>query len=113
MKKFKLNGSVSVAYIPGAGKVTEGQELMGEEFGKYAPRLLMEVPETPVSAAPMLVEPAPSPVPAAPPAPSPAQVESVRPLNEVMGDAAPAEETPVVEEKRKPGRPKGSGKNGG
>lgn len=116
MKRFVLNPSLGMAFIPGLGKVMKGRVVMGDEYAKYSPRLLTEVPEVPVSAAPLLVEPAPSVVPIAAPVAVPVvpvnEETGARMLNEVVGDAQ-GDESGLVEGKRKPGRPKGSTKTGG
>ena len=47
MKRYVKNASFDEVYLPGAGKVMNGRVLMGDEYGKYAPRYLTEVPEQP------------------------------------------------------------------
>jgi hypothetical protein len=45
MKQFKKNPAASEVFIPGVGRLAEGRILMGNEYEKYAPRFLVEVPE--------------------------------------------------------------------
>lgn len=69
MKKFVKNSHLDKVIIPGKGSVAAGQILEGDEFARFAPRYLTEVPEVPQvapletraprSALRQLVEPAP------------------------------------------------------
>jgi hypothetical protein len=110
MKRYVKNPDVSQIFIPGHGRILEGQVLMGDDFAKYAPRFLMEVPEAPGGAPlesaqpeklPVLTEPMPSPaafvIPSAPTAP--------QKLEEIL----PIPSTPPLEEKRGRGRPRKNG----
>lgn len=112
MKSYKVKPGTDVAFIPGVGKITEGTILMGDEYAKFAPRLLVEVPtvaaqvpleSTEPSRGPVpLTEPAPAPHVEIPP-PPPAQVEDKSAAKVLEEDPEPA--------KRGPGRPKGSTKS--
>lgn len=75
MRRFRKKPDVTFVVIPGAGRVNEGMVLEGDEYAKFVPSLLVEIPAAP--AAPVLTEPvAPKltpkvtvPPPAPPPAP--------------------------------------------
>lgn len=45
MKRFMKNPAASEVFIPGVGRLAEGRILMGNEYEKYAPRFLVEVPD--------------------------------------------------------------------
>lgn len=50
MKKYKKNPFISVAFVPGVGHLPEGAILEGDQWAKYAPSVLVEIPDgTPVS----------------------------------------------------------------
>ena len=108
MKRYVKNAEVSQVFIPGVGKVTEGQVLMGSEYSKFAPRFLTEVPELPAqmpleSTEPrrgpsLLTEPAPNLVATLPAPPEPQLEEELS-----------AETTETVEAKRPRGRPRKNG----
>lgn len=109
MRQFKLKSGVDVAFIPGAGKLTESSVIMGNEYSKYVPGLLVEVmpasPPVELTEAPS----APKPLTEVMPVP-PVEVETSVPITSPRVEKL--EET-SGEEKRKPGRPKGSTKTGG
>jgi hypothetical protein len=45
MKKYKKNPFISVAFVPGIGHLPEGMILEGDEYAKYAPSVLVEIPD--------------------------------------------------------------------
>lgn len=76
--RFVKNTLVHKAFIPGVGWIQSGHILEGEEYAKFAPNLLVEIPDTkprkPLEstepAGESLVEPAPSPIPEVSPPPT-------------------------------------------
>lgn len=106
MKRYVKNADVSQVFIPGVGRLTEGMVLVGDEYAKFAPRFLTEVPEMPNGAPLESTQPRTGPslltepthAPAIPvPTPEPLKLEEEAPLAAVA--AAP-------EEKRPRGRPR-------
>lgn len=49
MPCFKLNPEAGMVFLPGHGRVKPGDVLMGEQFRRFVPHLLTEVPEPPPS----------------------------------------------------------------
>jgi hypothetical protein len=47
MKHFVKNPALGFVSIPGVGPLKEGTILVGNDFGRYAPHFLTEVPEVP------------------------------------------------------------------
>jgi len=47
MASFKLNPEAGMVFIPGHGRVRPGDVFMGENYRRYAPNLLVEVPDAP------------------------------------------------------------------
>jgi len=45
MRHFQKNPELEFVSIPGVGPLKAGVTLIGEEFAKYSPKFLMEVPE--------------------------------------------------------------------
>lgn len=111
MRRFQKKPDVTFVFIPGVGRVAEGRVLEGDEFAKFVPSLLVEVPNAssvpgglvltevlPVPDAPDLT-PKP-PVVLIPPPPPPSPV-----LNEEM---ASAEDAKKEEKKLEVPKPKPS-----
>jgi hypothetical protein len=46
-KRYVKNASLDEVYLPGVGRITNGRVLMGDEYGRFSPRYLTEVPEHP------------------------------------------------------------------
>lgn len=80
MKRFKKKPELSFVVIPGVGRVDGDRILEGDEFAKFCPSLLVELPPQATAVAPAEV-PAPRKAPPPPPAPAPV--------------AAPPEEPPA------------------
>jgi hypothetical protein len=108
MRRFKLRPELRSAFIPGFGSAANNSVLEGDQFAKFVPALLVEVPEAavvsppavkappaaPAKALPVpLVEPVVSPAPL--PEPKPAVVEEIK---ELVEETKPVEKP--VEEKR-------------
>ena len=83
MRRFKKRADISVAFIPGYGRVGPNAVLEGDQWAKFCPALLVEVAAgaeapkpAPVTATPpapeVIAPPAPEPVPASASAPTPA-----------------------------------------
>ena len=78
-KKYVKNPEAGNCYLPGVGWLWEGQTLTGDQYAKYAPGVLLEVPDEPkkpplesTSYDPKpLTEPAPGPAPVLPESPPP------------------------------------------
>lgn len=68
MASFKANPGAGMVFLPGHGRVREGEVLMGEQWRKFAPKLLTEVPDPPPEA-PMEVRMTPKRVPLEAPKP--------------------------------------------
>jgi hypothetical protein len=62
MASFKANPAAGSVFLPGHGRVRPGEILMGEEWRKFAPGLLVEVPDPPAEM-PMEVRMTPKRVP--------------------------------------------------
>jgi len=99
-KSFIRNPAVSEVVLPGVGKV-RNQVLTGQQYEKYVPKFLIEVPE---SQATPLEQTAPShaPQPLTEPAPMPQplpeeQRKKPEPLTEVMPLGDPPGPEPLVE----------------
>ena len=113
MKKFTLKADITRALIPGVGQVKQGTVIEGDEYGKYCPSLLTEVPSEPTmvpetkKAAParkQITEPSPA-IP--PPPPVPTMVNEVLPHpKEMLTEPKKAEPLHEDTPKRSPGRPK-------
>jgi hypothetical protein len=64
MPRFKLNPEAGMVFVPGHGRVKPGDILMGEQYRRFTPNLLVEVPDPP-PAPPMetrVVKPKPKPL---------------------------------------------------
>lgn len=130
MKNYTKNPAVDRLFVPGIGEVKTGQVISGS-FDRFVPQYLVETPavDTVTAAPTLLTEPAPSISPTIPASPPPmaASIPESR-LFEVIGDAEEKQgvqvlvedgqtvDEPVLgvtdaPEKRKPGRPKGTGKS--
>lgn len=83
MASFKLNPKAGMVFIPGRGRVREGEVLMGEEYRKYTPKLLVEVPDAP-TVPPVEVKVVPKKVP----------METPKPLAEAPLEAAEPKTSP-------------------
>lgn len=62
MASFKANPESGSVFLPGHGRVRPGEILMGEQWRKFAPGLLVEVPDPPTEM-PMEVRMTPKRVP--------------------------------------------------
>jgi len=47
MPRFKLNPKAGMVFLPGHGRVKPGDVLVGEQFRRFTPNLLVEVPDPP------------------------------------------------------------------
>jgi len=99
MASFKANLESGSVFLPGHGRVRPGEILMGEQWRKFAPGLLVEVPDPPTEL-PMEVHMTPKRV----------SLEAPKPLEEAPLEAREAPTSPsmrpLVEEKPADGAPK-------
>jgi hypothetical protein len=74
MRRFQKKPELTLAVIPGVGRVAAGQVLEGDQYARFVPSLLVEIPALPtappaptappeVKAPPVLVPPPPEPSP--------------------------------------------------
>jgi hypothetical protein len=120
MRRFQKKPDVTFAFIPGVGRVGAEQVLEGEQYARFVPSLLVELPalSTPAPAASAPVAPSPKVTPVVvvpPPAPSSApktaaEVGLVPPEAQADGeraDVAPAD-SPKEDLKKEDPKPKPS-----
>ena len=111
MASFTLKSGLSAAFLPGVGRVTVGMVLVGEQYRKFSPALLVETVEVktvaavearPVSTAPMITEVrplAPKPVVAAPITPQATVLTEVRPeVAPILTETPEASVAPVAKD---------------
>lgn len=56
MAKFKLNPQLTLTYLPGIGKMDGARVVEGEQFRKFVPAFLVEIPEPVAVKAPQVVK---------------------------------------------------------
>lgn len=96
-RKFRKRPELHSCALPGIGVVPEGKILEGDEYAKFCPSLLVEVPESEV-----VKVAAPSPPPPPPPPPKPA------PKPEPKPEPAPEKEPEKASEKKSSSKKKGT-----
>jgi hypothetical protein len=113
MSSFTLKPGLTTVFLPGAGRVQVGATLVGEQFRRFVPLFLVEIPETkaaPVAVAAVKPTPAPKvptpkePEPVLAPVEPPASVDAPKsPPAEAPAIIAPAPSAPVrpVEKEKK------------
>lgn len=100
VKRFVKNPALHYVSIPGVGPLKEGQVLVGNDYSKYAPRFLVEIPDVPPGAPLESTEPQRGPVPLTEPAPFAPSAPSPR------GPELLEEEVQAAPVKRPRGRPR-------
>jgi hypothetical protein len=104
--RFRKRTDRGIVILPGIGRVTDSQILVGDQFRKFCPDLLEEIPDEPALAVPAPVaKPLPPPPPAPVPPPPVVEPEPVKPM-QIISD-----EPEVTSEDIPPSRPSETGKD--
>lgn len=115
MDRFTLKPTLRIAFIAGVGQVRQNQVLVGEQFRKFVPAILVEIQdpvETPVDVAaappaviipdpPVAVEPEVVSEPKQPPVEEPAPEIAQEPVTPQEPKLAPTEKREKIERKKK------------
>lgn len=102
MSSFTLKPGLTTVFLPGTGRVQVGSTLVGEQFRRFVPSFLVEIPETkapPVAEVAAVVAERVKPTPA-PKAPTPKEPEPVlapiEPLVSADAPKSPPAEAPAI-----------------